>query len=133
LHTSLNQIFDLSTYESKLRTIMGIDEHSHPTPHHNFLHHHHHSHPNHHHQQSTTPHHSSPSHDLHQQLLAALRVNTLLVSDDSTPTHDARVVQLTQLVCSLEGKYRELSCIKEVSLPLYSLIGRLSNLLIHSC
>lgn len=107
LQTSLNRIFDLSIYESTLQTLMGIDEPpSTATPHHH----------NHRHQQrpTTTHHHSTPSPlDLQHQLLASLRVNTLLVSDENTPTHDARLVQLTQLVCSLEGKYRELSCIKE--------------------
>jgi len=99
LQASLNRIFNLSAYESSLCSVMGIDEPSSASHHH---HHHHH-----------TSHHSPSSPDLQHRLLAALRANTLLINDDSTPSHDARLVQLTQLVCSLEGKYHELSCLKE--------------------
>lgn len=117
--------FDKEKFSSELFAASGvrIDDLTSSTtaPLHGNLHHHHPRPPNnHHHHGHSSNSNSKPedrdgSHQHHLSLLChTLRENTLLLRDDRVGENDRRLVQLASITCALEGKHRELFCVKEV-------------------
>lgn len=115
-------LFDRAKFEAELFAISGVKVDDSISSH---LHHHHPApqntspreqrklsqqpaphHAHNHHQQQISQH-GGPTHNL--------RENTLLLRDEKTSEQDEKLANLAALACSLEGKQRELSSVKEVS------------------